>query len=141
MSTVGYGSGTPDTDGGRLFAAFYMLFGVSCMANFVGELAERPLRAHRRKLENMVTRQHARFPSPSPSPSPNPHPNSDKVTHRYGNTLDFLALALAPVLTPVPIRAPTIARTLTLAKVINQYGDTLDAGELLELAGSDQVST
>jgi hypothetical protein len=45
------------------------------MANFVGELAERPLRAHRRKLENMV---------------------------------------------------------------INQYGDTLDAGELLELAGSDQ---
>ena len=27
MSTVGYGSGTPKTDGGRLFAAFYMLFG------------------------------------------------------------------------------------------------------------------
>ena len=24
------------------------------MANFVGELAERPLRAHRRKLENLV---------------------------------------------------------------------------------------
>ena len=27
MSTVGYGSGTPETDGGRLFAAFYMLLG------------------------------------------------------------------------------------------------------------------
>ena len=43
MSTVGYGSGHPVTDGGRVFAAFYMLVGVSCMANFVGELAERPL--------------------------------------------------------------------------------------------------
>ena len=72
MSTVGYGSGTPDTDGGRLFAAFYMLFGVSCMANFVGELAERPLRAHRRKLENLVSN---RYPSPHPEPSPNASPN------------------------------------------------------------------
>jgi len=45
------------------------------MANFVGELADRPLRKYRRRLENLV---------------------------------------------------------------INQYGETLDAGELLELAGSDQ---
>ena len=38
-----------------------MLLGVSCMANFVGELAERPLRAHRRKLENQARcSKHAR---------------------------------------------------------------------------------
>ena len=58
MSTVGYGSGHPTEDGNRLFAAFYMLLGVACMGNFVGELADRPLRAHRRKLEEKVINQY-----------------------------------------------------------------------------------
>ena len=62
MSTVGYGSGAPKTDGGRFFAGCFMLAGVSCMGNFVGELSARPLRAHRARLEekviNQVTRGH-----------------------------------------------------------------------------------
>ena len=47
ISTVGYGSGHPTSDGGRAFVAVFMLIGVSCMGNFIGELADRPLRAHR----------------------------------------------------------------------------------------------
>lgn len=78
ISTVGYGSGHPTTDAGRAFTALFMLIGVSAMGKFVGDLAERPLRAHRRRLEN---------------------------------------------------------------KVINQYGASLDEGELWELAGSEQFKT
>jgi hypothetical protein len=58
MSTVGYGSGAPTTDGGRFFAGCFMLVGVSCMGNFVGELSARPLRAHRAKLEEKVINQY-----------------------------------------------------------------------------------
>ena len=74
MSTVGFGSYL-DEDGSRAFAAVFMLLGVSCMGNFVGELSARPLRAHRFRLEE---------------------------------------------------------------KVISQYGDTLEEGELWELAASEQ---
>lgn len=56
-STTGYGSGGPQTDGARLFAALYMLVSVACMGNFVGELSARPLRAHRAKLEKRVMSQ------------------------------------------------------------------------------------
>ena len=63
ISTVGYGSGHPTSDEGRVATAFYMLIGVACMGKFVGDLAERPLRAHRRRLE-------------------------EKVIHQYGGSLD-----------------------------------------------------
>ena len=41
MSTVGYGSGTPHTEGGRLFTTAFMLVGVGLMGNFVSELSGR----------------------------------------------------------------------------------------------------
>ena len=75
ISTVGYGSGHPTSDVGRVFVGMFMLVGVTCMGKFVGDLAERPLAIRRRKLESQV---------------------------------------------------------------INQYGATLDEGELWELAGSEQ---
>ena len=56
--TVGYGSGGPQTDGARLFAAFFMLVGVSCMGNLIGEISARPLRAHRERLEKAVLNQY-----------------------------------------------------------------------------------
>ena len=58
MSTVGYGSGTPKSEGGRLFAAVFMLLGVSCMGNLVGTLSARPLVARRQRLEEKVLQQY-----------------------------------------------------------------------------------
>lgn len=58
VCTVGYGSGAPTTESGRFFAGCFMLLGVSCMGNFVGELSARPLRAHRAKLEERVINQY-----------------------------------------------------------------------------------
>ena len=58
MSTVGYGSGTPKSEGGRLFAAIFMLVGVSCMGNLVGTLSARPLIARRQRLEEKVLSQY-----------------------------------------------------------------------------------
>ena len=58
MSTVGYGSGVPKTDGARLFCAVFMLLGVGAMGNLVGELSARPLRARQRLLEEKVLNQY-----------------------------------------------------------------------------------
>lgn len=58
MATVGYGSGGPQSDGARLFCTAFMIVGVSCMGNLVGELSARPLRLHKRKMEERVLRQY-----------------------------------------------------------------------------------
>jgi hypothetical protein len=58
ISTVGYGSGHPTSDAGRVFSGVFMLVGVTCMGKFVGDLAERPLAIRRRKLEEQVINQY-----------------------------------------------------------------------------------
>ena len=58
LSTVGYGGTHPNTAGGRLFASFFMLFGVGCTARLVAEFSAMPLHAHRRKLELAVLNQY-----------------------------------------------------------------------------------
>ena len=58
VSTVGYGSGHPTSDGARVLVGCYMLVGVACVGNVVSELADRPLQAHRRRLEEKVINQY-----------------------------------------------------------------------------------
>jgi hypothetical protein len=58
LSTVGYGGLTPVTEGGRLFATVFMLFGVGCTAKLFSEIAALPLRVHRRKIEKLVLTQY-----------------------------------------------------------------------------------
>jgi voltage-gated potassium channel len=39
LCTVGYGDFTPDSDGGKIFTAFYMLIGIGILLSFVTKVA------------------------------------------------------------------------------------------------------
>lgn len=58
LSTVGYGSLVPKTEGGRAFAAVFMLIGVSGTAKAFSEAAALPVDAYQDKLRRKVLDQY-----------------------------------------------------------------------------------
>lgn len=51
ITTCGYGDVVPTTDGGKVFAIFYILIGCVLMANTISDVADLPLAARRKRME------------------------------------------------------------------------------------------
>jgi len=51
ITTCGYGDVVPTTDGGKVFAIFYILIGTILMANTISDVADLPLAARRKRME------------------------------------------------------------------------------------------
>ena len=59
VTTVGYGDIPPDTQNGRLFCIFYIIFGVGYLASAVGGVVKYPILRRSRHIEAKVLNQFA----------------------------------------------------------------------------------
>lgn len=58
VTTVGYGYVVPTTEGGRAFAAVFMLAGVSSATKLIADVVSLPLAAHQARLQHAVLHQY-----------------------------------------------------------------------------------
>merc|ERR1711988_613583 len=57
-TTVGFGDSVPESTFGKLFVAFYLIFGCFALANTVHSIASIPMHMRAVRLENMVLDQY-----------------------------------------------------------------------------------
>lgn len=52
LTTVGYGDVTPDTDAGKIFTMFYLIFGVGIFGAFINNLLRSRVARHQKRQQN-----------------------------------------------------------------------------------------